>query len=208
MSQRHSRRVLMFALAISLLLHVILALWLHLPTPIAQQPEPVRTTVGRVRIVRRVAVRPTPPPPRLPVVTHRFTPISHANVHLVRTVGTRGTRAVAIAPRIATPTPMPAPSPPGCGASNNLSAAIAVVPSPPDIPIDVRAAGTAGTTWVLVQLSADGTVTQAAVVQSSGNGGLDQLALAQARAATYSPALKACKAVPGEYTFKEKWSPW
>lgn len=54
---------------------------------------------------------------------------------------------------------------------------------------------------ITVNVSADGQMTSATVLQSTGNQALDQAAFAAARQSTYLPAVKDCKRVPGTYQF-------
>ena len=81
-------------------------------------------------------------------------------------------------------------------------------PAPADIPLAARSQGTDGTTLVDVKLDAKGSVTGAAISQSSGNASLDVVALGMARDATYSPATHDCKPVASTYTFSVKFAAW
>ncbi|MDQ2992198.1 MAG: TonB family protein, partial [Candidatus Eremiobacteraeota bacterium] len=92
--------------------------------------------------------------------------------------------------------------------SPNAPAGLSATPQPGDIPAEVRAAATNGTTAVLVHLNADGTVASAAIAGSSGNGSLDLVALTLAKSAQYAPAYKDCKAIAADYTFAAKWIAW
>jgi TonB family protein len=65
-----------------------------------------------------------------------------------------------------------------------------------------------GTAAIQVQIDPQGGVTNATVAQSSGNTGLDAVAMQMARNATYSPALANCKPVASTYTFRVKFVAW
>jgi TonB family protein len=58
------------------------------------------------------------------------------------------------------------------------------------------------TVVISVSLDSRGITTGARIVESSGVASLDAAALAAARASTYTPAMQACKAVPGTYLFQ------
>jgi TonB family protein len=81
-------------------------------------------------------------------------------------------------------------------------------PLPGEIPPDARAAGTNGTSSVLVHLDGTGNVLSATIAGSSGNPSLDMVALSMAKGASYVPAYKDCKAVASDYTFAAKWVAW
>ena len=210
MSERRSRQIIVIAIAISLLAHALLAGWLRLPLPAFGDRERMTSSLARVRISHVVHVRTTPSP--RPHVAAGKTPTHTrvAHVTLVQTHATRGTQpvAVAVAPAVAVPTPGARPSSGAPCHDPNAQAAVASPAPPPDIPADVRATATAGITAVLVHLDSAADVIDAAVQQSSGSAGLDQIALDQARAATYAPALHACKPIAGAYTYRVKWAPW
>jgi TonB family protein len=78
----------------------------------------------------------------------------------------------------------------------------------PTIAASVRAQAVSGVTRVAVQLNPAGSVQDAHVAASCGSASLDVAALSMAKAATYAPALRNCKAVAGAYTFSVKWAPW
>ncbi|HEY9179906.1 MAG TPA: TonB family protein, partial [Candidatus Baltobacteraceae bacterium] len=59
-----------------------------------------------------------------------------------------------------------------------------------------------------VQIDPKGAVTNAAVSQSSGNSGLDAVAMQMAKSASYSPALVKCKPVASTYTYSVKFVAW
>lgn len=205
MDTRGARRVLIIAVALSVLLHLIVALSLH--------PHRGEATPGieRVAIEHRMAIvrRTPPPPPRRtppPVAVASRAPLEP---HPAATRGSAA-RAAAVAPA-ATPVPTPAPTPLASAATctqPDAPASLLATPPPPNIPVAARAAGTSGTTRVRVALDPAGTVIGTAIAQSSGNPALDAIALTLASAARYAPALRACKPVPGSYGFTVEFVAW
>ncbi len=53
-------------------------------------------------------------------------------------------------------------------------------------------------------LDSHGAVLATAVVSSSGDGGLDEIAIAMARSSTYTPRLVQCKPVASAYAYAVK----
>ncbi|HTX59752.1 MAG TPA: TonB family protein [Verrucomicrobiae bacterium] len=205
MNARSGRRLLIAAFALSLLIHLILAINLH-PR---REAEPAG--VEQVQIEHRsltIVARTPPPPPKL-----RHTPSPRASGPVTKPkpkaeLAAGGGASRATAPP--TPEPTPAPTAAAVAACMNGDIAPAVIesPPPPDIPVDARAEGTSGTTVVKVQLDAGAAVTGTTVLQSSGNPALDILAVAMSREARYSPALHACKPTPGTYEYSVKFVAW
>jgi TonB family protein len=202
MSERSSRRIIVVALAISVLLHIALAFWLRLPSAIGGDREHVVSSIDRLRILPVVHVRRTEPSKR-PARSARHS--RSTLVHLTGPPGKQPVAVVAVAPTPPPPAPVSSAAP--CR-DPNAKAALASPPSPPDISADARAQGTNGIAAVLVRVDADGSVGDAAVTGTSGNAALDDVALSMARAATYAPALLDCKAVAGDYTFRVKFAAW
>ena len=209
MNSRRARRLLLAAFAISILVHAIVALFVHRPrSPIESQVEVVSIRHRMVAVTKLV----TPPPqPRRTPVPHpapSSRPAPRAT-HATEAIGVTGGTGRA------TPAPTPEPTiaatassaPSGC-AQANADAAVVATPSPPEIPVSVRAQGTSGTALVDVHLDAQGAVTDAKVSQGTGNPSLDLVAVGMARNAQYSPATRACKAVASTYTFSVKFVSW
>jgi protein TonB len=73
-------------------------------------------------------------------------------------------------------------------------------------PDSARELGITGDVDVLISLSASGAVIDASIYRSSGNRALDAAAMRAARETTYLPAVVACQAVPGTYTFHDSFS--
>lgn len=213
MNSQRTKRLLIIAFAISLLIHLIIATGVRWPFTLSKE----ETTVVSIRHVRtlRVTHIPTPPPPTPPPVTTSplpsAPPTAKPNPHPARSasaVGVAGRPPPGGAARTPVPTPTPKPSAtPNC-ATSDTNALLAASPPPPDIAPDARGAATNGTATVRVTLDADGAVQQTTVVQSSGNTSLDLVAVSMARAARYTPAMHACKPVASEYLFRAKFSAW
>lgn len=215
MSTRNSRRLLLLAIVLSLLIHLggaRLAHW-SIPTPV---DVPERLTMARVSIrhlPKRTPPRQTPkPPPATPA------PRAHARTVRVAIPQVRSHRGPGVLPAMpaARPTPVPTPRPtpshlptpgaPGACVDPNAAAAVRTTPAPPDVPTAARENSKKGVAQIRVALDAAGDVTGAAIEGSTGNGALDQIALDYARGATYSPALLGCKAVAGSYLFRVKFT--
>jgi periplasmic protein TonB len=205
---RRVPRLLLFAFAFSLLVHVIVALVMHPAVPTMESQAEVVSIVHRPATIAVTKV-PTPPPPR-PRQTPAPKNLSSAPpAHNGPGPGANtGAGTPAPSPAVAVPTPAAtATIKAGCA---NADAPVAVVatPAPPDIAPDARASGTSGVALVGVRLDANGQVTGADVTQSTGNSSLDLVALAMAREARYSPAFHDCKPVASAYTFSVKFVAW
>jgi len=193
-----SRRLLLWAIVVSLFLHALLAGWIQLPLARPQDDRQI-VTISHPRIVR--VTRATPPPG-----TPRPAPTALASAPpQPRPTSGRGPAKATAPPPQATPTPQPPPAVANACKSPNAAAALAAPPQTPELAAEARASGTSGNTVVLVHLNADGTVASAAITGSSGNGSLDLAALHAAQGASYAPAYKDCKAVAADYTFVAKW---
>ena len=219
MTASRARKIMLAAIAISVLLHLILAG--YIPWPFNKpSPEEAIVKVRRITIARAVHTPPPTPPPT-PVPTPRASaapvkakvaaphvtsrskgpPVTHAIVP-------SGTAAASAAP--ATPAPTPSPTAVAAQAcmQHDISPAVEASAAPVDIPPDARASKTNGTAAIAVQIDPQGHVTDATVARSSGNAGLDAVAMEMAKGATYSPALVKCKPVASAYTFTVKFVAW
>jgi periplasmic protein TonB len=206
-NSRRARRLLLAAFVISILIHLVVALFTHPPrAPIENHLETV--SIHHVVAVTKL-VTPPPQPKRTPVPHPApSSPPAPRSTHATQSIGATGgtghaTPAPTPAPVVATATP----AGPGC-AQPNADAAVVATPSPPDIPVGIRAQGTSGTVLVAVQLDAQGAVTDTKISQSTGNPSLDLVAVGLARNAQYSPATRACKPVASTYTFSVKFVAW
>ena len=84
---------------------------------------------------------------------------------------------------------------------SSCSAAPSVVAAPVVLPEIAAAQQIAGVTAVRVTIDRRGTLTGASVVSSSGNPWLDRAALGTARLSRFTPELRDCERVGGEYAF-------
>ncbi len=205
---KRAPRLLLVAFALSLLLHVVVALILR---PASPGPENQAEVVSIQHRPATIAVRkaPTPPPPPKPTAaprTQSSAPPARPGPGPAVKPGS-GHNATP-RPVVATATPQPvAKAIAGC-AQPNIPATVAATPPPPDIAPEARASGTSGTALVSVALDADGQVTTASVAQSTGNSSLDLVAVSMARGARYTPALRDCKPITSAYTFSVKFVAW
>lgn len=213
LSLLRGRRVLLLALALSLLVHLLVAMRVRWPF------EPPKSEVQTVHLERirtvRVARMPTPPPPstpRPPSPRPSASPHPRATkkAHPARTRrGTSGTAhpqgSTVKRPR---PQPTPRPLPTSTCSGADTPAALAASPAPPEIAPGARGDATSGTARIRVKLDATGAVVRTTVVQTSGNGSLDLVALSMARHARYTPATHACRPVAGTYVFSVRFVAW
>jgi TonB family protein len=198
--------LLLAAFAISLVIHLAWALLVHRTLPTSETQ--IETVTIRHRLT--MSTRPTPPPlPKRTPVPHPAAtsrPLPRAT-QATQSAGGQGGNAHATAAPTPEPTAVATGTPNPC-ARNDIDAVVLSTPAPPDIPVAARSEGTSGTTLVDVKLDARGTVTGAAVSQSSGNSSLDVVALGMARDSTYSPATHDCKPVASTYSFSVKFVAW
>lgn len=218
MSVARTRRLLIVAIIISLLVHLILAGVIRWPF---LQPSEEKQ-FAKVHITR-IARIPPPTPGPTPVATPLATPRVRASIvppTLTTKRGTKGTTPVKTVPvtpvahaPVPQPTSLPTPvviaTPSGpCSGHANVDPMLSATPDPADISPEARASKVSGTAQVRVSLDAQGRVVNAAVAQSSGNAGLDAAAVQMARNASYTPKYVDCKAVAGDYTFTAKFVAW
>ncbi|HEY1656465.1 MAG TPA: TonB family protein [Candidatus Tumulicola sp.] len=203
---RNPQRLLLLAFAISLLVHVIFALVVRL----SRGTTP--TGVEVVTIEHRSAIFHLQTPPPRP----KATPVPHPrpssrpapkSTQGARTAGSGGGRATPTPEPTAAPTPVAVASAAAC-AKSDIAAAVIEDPPQPDVPNAARAEGTSGIATIAVRLDAQGTVTDASVSRGTGNSSLDLVALAMARAARYSPALRDCKPIAADYAYSVKFVAW
>jgi TonB family protein len=215
MSAARARKLLLAALAASLLFHLMFAGYFRWPL---LQHLNDQSSIIRVRELRVSRIVHTPPP--TPIPTPVRTPLVRSSIAppVVHTHTLNGPPAphVAASGLIATPapvatpaaTPAPVATQAGACASANAAPAIQATPDVADIPAAARASKTSGTAAIHVALDPQGHVTDASVAQSTGNAGLDAVAMQMARNAIYSPKYDGCKAVAGVYTFTVRFSAW
>jgi TonB family protein len=218
MSAARARKILLAALAISLLVHLLLAGYIRWPNIL--RPSEERVAKVRIITVARRTPPPPPTPPPAPVPTPAATPRVRASIAPPRTVSHTPKGAVpppkSIGPGVSARTPLPltpAPTPlatssPSSCVHNTSDPSVSATPGVGEIPADVRAAKISGLAAIRVALDAQGRVIDASVAQSTGNSGLDSVAMQMARTATYTPRYVDCKAVAGNYVFKVDFRAW
>jgi len=203
---RRARRLLLLAFALSLLVHLIVAIVLRPASP-TQQGQPEVVSLERRHAMIAMTRQPTPPP--RPKHTPAPNPVASAPPSTRKGPGTHGqVSGAGVAAATPAPAPSPAPTVKGACPQPNAGASVVSTPDPPDIAPDVRAAATNGTALVKVALDAEGQVSGASVAQSTGNSSLDLVAVAMARDARYAPAYAACKGVASTYDFSVKFVAW
>jgi TonB family protein len=205
------RGVLLVALAISVLLHLLLAGYWYWPFT-HNQPEEQLSNVRIVQITHRA---PAPLQTRAPkpLPTPRIATKAHSKIAPPRIASHNGRNATRGAVTYAPQTPRPAVTATpahvvkGC-ANPNAGPAVAATPDTPDIAAEARASRITGVVAIDVSLDPAGNVTDTKVARSIGNGGLDASALAMAQNASYTPKYTACKGVASTYTFTVKFIAW
>jgi periplasmic protein TonB len=218
MDMKRTRRLLIVAFALSLLIHAVVATRIH--WSYREPTENVQIVhVQRITHEKRIALMPTPPahtpsPPPTPIPTH----VPSAPPRSVKPLGkpaAHGNRHAPVGVAAATPAPTQAPTPAATAtpatatcAKTNTPAQLAASPPPPEIAPQVRAQALSGTATVRVDLDASGAVQNATVIESTGNTSLDFVALSMAKSAQYTPAYENCKAVASTYNFSAKFIAW
>jgi periplasmic protein TonB len=203
-------RLLLVAFALSLLIHLLVAVIMHPPVPTFEnQPEVVSIIHRPATIaVRNVPTPPPPPRPRPRAVSRSRSsaPPAHKGPGPAGLPGAGTPAPTPVA--VATPQPTAAATPNAGCAQANAEAAIVATPAPPDIAAEARTSGTSGVAVVNVQLDTNGQVTGASITRSTGNSSLDLVAVAMARDARYSPALHDCKPIASAYAFSVRFVAW
>jgi periplasmic protein TonB len=203
--RRRAPRLILIAFALSLVVHLIVALILHPPVP---TPENQAEVVSIEHRPATIAVKPVPTIPPPPKRTPAPRVVTSARPAVNGTGAAANAGGGAKAPTPAPPTPQAATTSKAECAKTDIAAAVVATPGPPDIASDVRASATNGTALVSVQLDPDGNVTGTSVTQSTGNSSLDLVALGMARDTRYSPALRDCKPIASAYSFSVKFVAW
>jgi TonB family protein len=202
------------AILISLLIHLILAGYIRWPF---NQPSSENEVV-RVRQINIARIPPHTPPPT-PLPTPRVTPAAKPKVippalHTRSSKGPPVAHVIAVASAAPTSPPQtPAPTPLATSAAvacltHDISPAVTSTAQPVDIPPQARASKASGTAEIHVEIDQDGHVTNTTVAQSSGDAGLDGVAMQMAKDATYTPALIKCKPVASVYTYTVEFKAW
>ncbi len=224
LTTKQRSRFLLGALLLSLILHLAGGRFIHWPH--VQRDEFVervsltkrlllhaRSHVNAPRRVpRKIAGRTVAPPhkpappPQAPIGKPNATG-AKASPSPTQTSG--GALQTASPPPAAPATAVPSVSPrvvAGCAAPNRPAAI--VEKAVPAISKTAREAGTHGIARVRVTVSADATVADTTLTDSSQNRELDLEALGAARASTYSPATANCKPVTGQTEYAVEFVPF
>ncbi len=219
--KRNGNRILTYAIAGSLALHLVLIFAARNVRPIEAKPAPTPP-------VMTVDIVPTPPPPtptpkpappvkappktavaaiprpRVPHTHNR--PDAHSVPPEPRATSGPGTGLGpgTIANATSAPSAAPTGTPkPACANPNVPASAMNVMEAQtPD-----GADGASGTAKVEVTLAANGAVEATKIFESAGNMLLDRAALQAARASTYSAAIVNCVPTGGSYLFTVTFSP-
>jgi len=207
MNRQQTRRLLIVAFALSLLIHLIVTLFVRWPyKPSPEQYQVVRLV--RLRTIRIAHI--ATPPPQTPKPAPTAAPTKAPASHAARThPGERGVRSGP--PQIAktsAPSPPPSPVPTTNCAQSDTAVQVVASPPPPDIAAPARGDATNGIARVRVTIDPQGNVQNATVVASSGNPSLDLVAVTMARNAQYAPATRACKAIASDYVYSVRFVAW
>jgi TonB family protein len=206
MDNARARRFLIVAFALSLLIHLILTGVIRWPFA----PETEEVQIVRIEHLHATRIAHVPPPPPH---TPAPAPPRRVPVHVAKATAINPNSSLTQGRIITGPTESPAPPTPAATATPNCATSDTAVqmiasPSPPDIPPAARGDQTNGITRVRVIVNPQGSIESTAVIGSSGNSSLDQVAIAMARQAQYAPATHACKAVASDYTYAVKFIAW
>lgn len=72
---------------------------------------------------------------------------------------------------------------------------------PPELPEIARLQGTSGTAYLKIDLTPEGALANASIIQSSGSNALDQAALTAVRESSFAPEIHDCAPVGGSYVY-------
>jgi TonB family protein len=227
----HSRRFLLYGLAISILLHLLFGPLVQF-RKYAQEDEKVEKVSVSKKVTKVETPKPTPtpaptptpkpvtqtpppqtPPPhvvRLKVDVPKTTSNSESgpsesqyNVKSGSQQGVPGGEATGAPAAAAAPpaTATPAPTPTRPACANPNANAVATDKVTPDMPEIARQMGATGTAQVRVSLDATGKVTGVSIYKSTNNRALDAAAVDAARQSRYHAEIKDCVAVAGSYLY-------
>jgi len=204
---KRTRRFLIVAFALSLLIHLILTGIIRWPFRTPNEDDVQIVHIEHLRTTR-IAHLPSPPPhtPKPSPAPHR------APVHFAKATAVNPNSALAenkaIFATAAPPSPTPAATAtPNC-AANDTPVQVIASPPPPEIAPGARASQVSGIARISVIVGPSGAVQSASVLSTSGSSSLDLVAISMARGAQYAPATHACKAVASAYTYSVKFTAW
>lgn len=213
--KRRSNRILTYALALSLAIHLVFAFVFRNVRPVEAHEEPIRhITITEIHTPPPPMPTPTPAPPKPQPPIKPSHPIAHpphvtssSNPHVIAaepvptpgnaTPGPDVTDAPPSGP-VSSPAPTPTPTPkPLCAVPNVAARAVNVMNA--SIPDGVSSGDV--TARVRVTLEANGSVANVSIYQSAGNMLLDRAAMLAARQSTYRAEIRNCMPVGGDYLF-------
>ncbi len=203
MDNKRARRFLIVAFALSLLIHLIVTQVIRWPfRPHEEDVQIVRIEHLHATHIAHVPTpsphTPQPAPSAVPSVVSKTVAIGNG----------RGTLALTASPApTVAPTPTAAPTP-NCVANDTPVAMVASPPPPSEIASVARSERITNVARIRVIVDANGTVSNATVLQTSGSSSMDLVAISLARAAQYAPATHACKAIASDYTFQVRFNPY
>ncbi len=203
MDDKRTRRFLIVAFALSLLIHLILTGIIRWPF----RPSSDDVQIVSIQHLHTTHIEHVTPPPHTPAPPRRV-PVHVAKATAVnpRSSLTEGTIVSATPVAQASPVPTPTATP-NC-ATNDTPVEMLASPPPIDIPPTARAGRVSGITRVRVTVDQNGKVQDVTVLSSSGSASLDQTVATVVRAAQYSPATHDCKAVASDYTYAVRFEAW
>jgi TonB family protein len=205
MDSKATRRFLIVAFALSLLLHLILTGIIR--WPFAPQSDEVQ--IVSIEHLHTTHIAHVPTPPRL---TPAPPPQHRAPVHVAKATAINPNSTLSEGKAVfgtASPeSPAPAATAtPNC-ATNDTPVQMIASPPQPDLPPAARADQANGIARVRLVVNPQGGIESATIAGSSGSSSMDQVAVSMARAAQYAPATHACKAIASDYTYSVKFFPW
>lgn len=226
------RRIFLWGLAFSLLVHLIIgAIVASYRPPRVANPERLLVAHVRVISIATATPKPTPRPTPKPAATPRPTATPH-EAAAAKPLRLNVPRATAIKPKMRTERRYIAPprgtenGAPGAsgnasqgngsGTRGNGSGAACANPNvpahvlqavDPAYPDSAAQAHVYGTVLIAVTLSETGAVVSTSISKSSGNAALDDAALHAAQTSSYAPDYVNCRPVGGTYIFRAIFEP-
>jgi periplasmic protein TonB len=205
MDNKRTRRFLIVAFALSLLIHLILTGIIR--WPFAQENDEVQ--VVRIEHLHATRIAHVVPPPHTPPpAPPRRVPVHVARATAINPNSTQGEGRIVTAATAPPASPAPAATAtPNCAANDTPVQVTAAAPQP-EMASGARADQKSGIARVRLVVDPQGGIESATVIESTGSTSLDQVAVTMARSAQYAPATHACKAVAADFTYAVKFYPW